>query len=176
MLTNVQSLVNELTGFQVPAEQRSLLAGKGPRMKALAGEIKVLFPSLSAEDKGLFLAAVARGRFEIEKKTIWPMFLEAVGIEAPAPTPAPSPAPVPAATNKVAGEILELCTGINLNQVKDHQALVNVGDKLQTMNGMILSLINTVSDLRKQVAELQKTTTPRRAKAKVEDCIKLEAV
>lgn len=117
MLTTVQSLVNELGTYQVSPEQRSSLAGKGPRMKALAGEIKVLFPTLSTEDKGLFLAAIARGRFEIEKGTIWPMFLDAVGIEAPAPKPAAvSPAPAPA-TNKVAGEILEHCqyTKVALN-------------------------------------------------------------
>lgn len=132
MLTNVQSLINEFTGYQVSAEQRSQLAGKGPRMKALAGEIKGLFPSLSAEDKGLFLAAVARGSFSIEKKTIWPMFLEAVGIEAPAPTP-PAPGAAPAATNKVAGEIL------------DH----------------VKELVGMVSDLQKQIAELKKPATKR---------------
>jgi hypothetical protein len=174
MLTNVQGLINELTTYQIPEGYK--LGGKGPAMKKLAGTIKEIFPSLSDADKGIFLATVGRGRFAINKD-IWAMFCEAVGIEAPAPTPAPAPAQVPATTNKVAGEILELCTGINLNQVKDHQALVNVGDKLQTMNGMILSLINTVSDLRKQVAELHKTATPRRgARAKVEDCIELEAV
>ena len=174
MLTNVQGLVNELSTYQI--NEGFKLGGKGPRMKTLAGEIKALFPTLTAEDKSLFTAAVARGRFAINKD-IWNMFLNAVGIEAPAPTPAPSPSPAPTATNKVAGEILECCVGINLNQVKDHAMLVNVDGKLQTMNGMILSLINTVSDLRKQVAELQKTTTPRRgAKAKVEDCIELEAV
>lgn len=174
MLTNVQGLVNELTTYQINEGYK--LGGKGPRMKTLAGEIKVLFPTLTAEDKNLFTAAVARGRFAINKD-IWNMFLNAVGIEAPAPTPAPTPVSAPAATNKVAGEILECCVGINLNQVKDHQMLVNVGDKLQTMNGMILSLINTVSDLRKQVAELKKPASPRRgARAKVEDSIELASV
>lgn len=174
MLTTVQTYINELTGYQVPVEQRSSLAGKGPAMKSLASKIKELWPSLNQDDKALFVGAISRGRFAISTD-IWNLFLDAVGIKLPAPAPAPTPAP--AATNKVAGEILELCIGINLNQVKDHQALVNVGDKLQSMNGMILSLINTVSDLRKQVAELQKTAAPRRgAKAKVEDCIELEAV
>ena len=174
MLTNVQGLVNELTTYQI--DEGYKLGGKGPAMKKLAGTIKDIFPSLTAEDKGIFLAAVARGRFAINKD-IWALFCEAVGIKAPAPTPTASPAPAPNATNKVAGEILELCTGINLNQVKDHQMLVNVDGKLQNMNGMILSLINTVSDLRKQVAELKKPSAPRRgAKAKVEDTLELASV
>ena len=178
MLTTVQTYINELTGYQVPVEQRSLLAGKGPAMKSLASKIKELWPTLNQDDKALFVGAISRGRFAISTD-IWNMFLDAVGIKLPAPAPAPtaSPSPAPTATNKVAGEILECCVGINLNQVKDHAMLVNVDGKLQTMNGMILSLINTVSDLRKQVAELQKKTTPRKgAKAKVEDCIELEAV
>lgn len=174
MLTNVQGLINELTTYQINEGYK--LGGKGPAMKKLAGTIKDIFPSLSDADKGIFLAAVARGRFAINKD-IWALFCEAVGIEAPAPTPAPTPVSAPAATNKVAGEILECCVGINLNQVKDHQMLVNVDGKLQTMNGMILSLINTVSDLRKQVAELKKPASPRRgARAKVEDSIELASV
>jgi hypothetical protein len=173
MLTNVQGLINELTTYQI--DEGYKLGGKGPAMKKLAGTIKDIFPSLTAEDKGLFLAAVARGRFAINKD-IWALFCEAVGIEAPAPKPTPAPA-APAATNKVAGEILETVIGINLNQVKDHQLLVNVDGKLQTMNDMILSLINTVSDLRKQVAELKKPASPRRgARAKVEDSIELASV
>lgn len=167
MLTNVQSLINEFTGYQVSAEQRSQLAGKGPRMKALAGEIKALFPSLSAEDKGLFLAAVARGRFEIEKKTIWPMFLEAVGIEAPAPTP-PAPVAAPAATNKVAGEILDHVkghlVGLNLlDQAMGAQLLVleRQVEKIDNHNAILLDLVGMVSDLRKQLAELKKPATKR---------------
>ena len=167
MLTNVQGLINELTGYQVPAEQRSLLAGKGPRMKALAGEIKALFPSLTAEDKGLFLAAIARGRFEIEKKTIWPMFLEAVGIEAPAPTPTPAPA-APAATNKVAGEILELAQGhlVGLKLIEKALSLHGLCIDRQSEQGndhhaILLNLVGMVSDLQKQVAELKRPATKR---------------
>ena len=159
MLTNVQSLVNEFTGYQVPAEQRSLLAGKGPRMKALALEIKALFPTLSTEDKGLFLAAVARGRFEIEKGTIWPMFLDAVGIEAPAPKPdAASPA-APAATNKVAGEILDMAKG----------HLVALGLLNKTIEAMLLTMerqAESITTLTEKVEAMKRPAT-RRATASV---------
>ena len=153
MLTNVQGLINELGTYQVSPEQRSTLAGKGPRMKALAGEIKVLFPSLSAEDKGLFLAAVARGRFEIEKKTIWPMFLEAVGIEAPAPTPTASPAPAPQ-TNKVAGEILD--------HVKGHLVALNLLNK--TLEAMLLTMerqADQITTLTEKVEAMKRPVTKR---------------
>ena len=178
MLTNVQGLINELTGYQVPVEQRSLLAGKSPRMKALAGEIKALFPTLSAEDKGLFLAAVARGRFAINKD-IWAMFCEAVGVAAPTPKPtAPAaspvaPAPAPAATNKVAGEILDMAkghlVGLNLlDQAMGAQLLVleKQVEKIDNHHAILLDLVGMVSDLRKQVAELKRPAT-RRATASV---------
>jgi hypothetical protein len=167
MLTNVQGLINELGTYQVSAEQRSSLAGKGPRMKALAGEIKVLFPSLSAEDKGLFLAAVARGRFEIEKGTIWPMFLDAVGIEAPAPTPKSTPAPAPQ-TNKVAGEILDHVKGhlVGLNLLDQAMgAQLNTMDRqverLDSHQAILQSLVGMISDLQKQIAELKRPVTKR---------------
>jgi hypothetical protein len=167
MLTNVQGLINELTGYQVPVEQRSLLAGKGTAMKTLALNIKDIFPSLTAEDKGLFLAAVARGRFAIEPKTIWPMFLNAVGIEAPAASPA-APAPAPAATNKVAGEILDMAkghlVGLNLlDQAMGAQLLVleKQVEKIDNHNAVLQSLVGMVSDLQKQIAELKRPATKR---------------
>lgn len=174
MLTNVQGLVNELTTYQI--DEGYKLGGKGPAMKKLAGTIKDIFPSLSDADKGIFLAAVARGRFAINKD-IWALFCEAVGIKAPAPTPAPTPVSAPAATNKVAGEILETVIGINLNQVKDHQMLVNVDGKIQDLYELLLSIIKKVGHLQNQVEAMKKPASPRRgAKAKVEDSIELASV
>lgn len=138
-MTTVQASLNELNAFQ--EKEGYQLAGCGPRMKALAAEIKVLFPTLTAEDKGQFTAAVARGRFSIEAKYIWPLFCEAVGVAAPV---------APAATNKVAGEILELCIGINLSQVKEH--------------AILMDLVGMVSDLQKQVDALKKPAPRRVAK------------
>ena len=163
-MTTVQASLNELNAFQ--DKEGYQLAGCGPRMKTLAGEIKVLFPTLTDADKGLFTAAVARGRFSIEAKYIWPLFCEAVGAAVPVPAPKPAApaatamAPAPQ-TNKVAAEILELCIGINLSQVKQHARLGEVDGRLGSMNDMILTLITTISDLRKQVAELKKPANKR---------------
>lgn len=152
-MTTVQEYLNDLNSFQTPDGFR--LGGKGPAMKTLASKIKVCFPTLNEEDKGLFLDAMKRGPFAINKD-IWAMFLNAVGFVAPAPV-AVAQAPVaPPATNKVAGEIL---------------------DNTARTNAILLDLIGMVSDLQKQVDALSKpTTTRRRAKAKVQDSIELAAV
>ena len=151
MLTTVQSYINELTGYQVPVEQRSLLAGKGPAMKSLAAKIKDLWPSLNQDDKALFVAALSRGRFAITPD-IWNLFLDAVGSSAPASTPSPA---APASTNKVAGEILETC---------------------QVSKALLLDLVGMVSNLQKQIAELKRPAPRRGAKAKIEDSVELASV
>lgn len=164
MLTTVQTHINDLTSYQIPEGWK--LGGKGTAMKKLAGEIKVLFPTLNAEDKGLFVAALARGRFAINVE-IWGMFLDAVGSAAPAPTPTSTPAPAPQ-TNKVAAEILECAkghlVGLNLlDQAMGAQLLVleRQVEKIDTHNAILLDLVGMVSDLRKQLAEMKKPATKR---------------
>ena len=131
-MTTIQSALNKLQAFQ---ECKGFqLGGKGPELKNLAAEIKYLWPTLNEEDKALFTAAVARGCFAIEKKYIWPLFCEAVGIEAPAPTLKSTPAPAPA-TNKVAAEILEHC----------QYAKVSFGLVNDTLAAMLLIMAYTAS-------------------------------
>lgn len=171
MLTTVQTYVNELTSYQVPAEQRARLGGKGPAMKALAAKIKELWPSLNQDDKALFVAAISRGRFAITPD-IWNLFLDAVGSAAPASTPATAPAPQ---TNKVAGEILETCNSI-LKEVKavstaDPITISKMAEDVEIIYAICSGMKDALIDLQKQVAELKKPAPRRGAKAKVEDMI-----
>lgn len=153
MLTNVQGLVNELTTYQIPEGFK--LGGKGPAMKKLAQSIKDLFPSLSADDKRIFLEAIARGRFAINVE-IWALFLASVGIEAPAPTLKSTPAPAPA-TNKVAAEILEHC-----QYAKVSFGLVN--DTLAAMLLIMERQADRITILSQQVEALKKPAPRRVAK------------
>lgn len=157
-MTAIQSALNKLQAFQ---ECKGFqLGGKGPELKYLATEIKYLWPTLNEGDKALFTAAVARGCFAIEKKYIWPMFLDAVGMEAPEPTPTGSPAPAPQ-TNKVAAEILEHCQG-----TRTVLGLLN-----KTLEAMLLTMerqAESITVLTQQVETLKKPA-PRRVS-------KLEAV
>jgi len=157
-MTTVQASLNELNAFQ--DKEGYQLAGCGPRMKTLAGEIKVLFPTLTEADKALFLAAVARGRFSIESKYIWPLFCEAVGAAVPVPAPKPaapaasaSPAPAPA-TNKVAAEILEHC--------QSTRTVVGLLNK--TLEAMLLTLesqADRITALTEKVEAMKRPATKR---------------
>ena len=159
-MTTVQASLNELNAFQ--DKEGYQLAGCGPRMKALAGEIKALFPTLTEADKGLFTAAVARGRFSIEAKYIWPLFCEAVGAPVPVPAPKPaapatSPAPAPA-TNKVAAEILDI--------VKEQVVWSKmVNDRMHILHEIMLDYRTIIDNLREQVAELKRPATKKRAES-----------
>ena len=156
-MTTAQEYLYDLNCYQTPDGFK--LGGKGPAMKMLASKIKVLFPTLNAEDKAVFVAAIARGRFAINKD-IWAMFCEAVGVAEPTPKPA-APAAAPTATNKVAGEILECCIGINLNQVRDHATLGKVDGKIQDLYELLLSLVSRVGHLQNQVEAMKKPATKR---------------
>ena len=150
MLTNVQGLINELTTYQIPEGFK--LGGKGPAMKKLAGTIKDLFPSLSADDKRIFLEAIARGRFAINVE-IWALFLASVGIEAPAPAPKPAASPAPQ-TNKVAAEILDLA--------KEQMVWSKIVDsKLHILHEIMLDYRDIIKDLQQQVAGLKRPATRR---------------
>lgn len=184
-MTTIQSALNKLQAFQ---ECKGFqLGGKGPELKNLAAEIKYLWPTLNEEDKALFTAAVARGRFSIESKYIWPLFCEAVG--APVPTPAPKPAApaaaspaAPAATNKVAGEILDmakghlvglklidktlglhmLCMERQLTQINGQGDNLNLNnDRMHILHEIVLDLKEMVKDLQEQVSTLKKPATRR---------------
>ena len=160
-MTTIQSALNKLQAFQ---ECKGFqLGGKGPELKNLAAEIKYLWPTLNEEDKALFTAAVARGCFAIEKKYIWPLFCEAVGVAAPvlAPVPAPivtAPAAAPAPqTNKVAAEILEHC-----QSTRTVLGLLN-----KTLEAMLLTLerqADSITVLTQQVEALKKPAPRRVAK------------
>lgn len=167
-MTVVQSTLNALHAFQDC--EGFQLGGKGPALKKLAAEIKGLFPTLNHEDKTLFVAAISRGRFNINKD-IWNLFLDAVGSSAPAPAPAPAPA----ATNKVAGEILETCNSI-LKAVKavstaDPITISKMAEDVEIIYAICSGMKEALIDLQKQVAELKRPAPRRGAKAKVEDMI-----
>jgi hypothetical protein len=154
-MTAIQSALNKLQAFQ---ECKGFqLGGKGPELKYLATEIKYLWPTLNEGDKALFTAAVARGCFAIEKKYIWPMFLDAVGMEAPEPTPTGSPAPAPQ-TNKVAAEILDV--------VKEQVVWSKmVNDRMHILHEIMLDYRTIIDNLREQVAELKRPPTKKRAES-----------
>lgn len=153
-MTTAQEYLYDLNSFQTPDGFK--LGGKGPAMKLLASKIKVCFPTLNAEDKALFLDAVKRGPFAINKN-IWAMFCEAVGVEAPTPNPAApaaaSSAPAPA-TNKVAGEILEHC----------QYAKVALGLLNKTIEAMLLTMerqSDQITALNEKVEAMKRPATKR---------------
>lgn len=178
-MTVVQSTLNALHAFQDC--EGFQLGGKGPALKKLAAEIKGLFPTLTHEDKSLFVAAISRGRFNINKD-IWALFLNAVGSSAPAPAPAPAPA-APAATNKVAGELLEISkvTQVTVNlQAKAIESLLLLVEKQaerqESFTVDIAKALQAIDLLQQQVKELKKPSTRRGAQAKVEDTLDLQPV
>jgi hypothetical protein len=180
MLTTVQTYVNELTSYQVPAEQRAKLGGKGPAMKLLASKIKELWPTLNQDDKALFVGAISRGRFAIAPE-IWNLFLDAVGSAAPASTPATAPAAPQ--TNKVAAELLEISkvTQVTVNlQAKAIESLLLLVEKQaerqEYLTVDMAKALQAIDFLQQHVKELKKTLTRRGAKAKVEDTLDLQPV
>ena len=156
-MTTAQEYLYDLNAYQTPDGFK--LGGKGPAMKLLASKIKVCFPTLNDEDKGLFLDAVKKGRFAINKD-IWAMFCEAVGVEAPTPKPAApaatAMAPAPQ-TNKVAAEILEHC-----QYAKVSFGLVN--DTLAAMLIVMERQADRITALTEKVEALKKPSPRRVAK------------
>lgn len=177
-MTVVQSTLNALHAFQDC--EGFQLGGKGPALKKLAAEIKGLFPTLNHEDKTLFVAAISRGRFNINKD-IWNLFLDAVGSAAPASTPALAPAAPQ--TNKVAAELLEISkvTQVTVNlQAKAIESLLLLVEKQaerqESFTVDIAKALQAIDLLQQQVKELKKPATRRGAQAKVEDTLDLQTV